>query len=138
MIHRIMLLVLGVSAGVACSDRRVEEHDEVDVQSICSDHCELRETCSPGAPETVAACPGSGVSPTCYDDCLMSGGPGRRKDLGTNWTDSCRFLRADYYECVNALTCDEWYTNAPCTNTPWDQQPCAEENDAYGNCVGRH
>lgn len=134
-------LVLIAWAALGCSDRHVEDEDEVDAERICSGYCDLRETCLPGAPGFVTSCPGYDIYPTCHDDCLSSGGPVKDSDLGKNLHGPCRLLRADYYECINALTCEEWYDNAPyavCSDTPPDQQPCWEEADAYGNCVGKH
>jgi hypothetical protein len=34
--------------------------------------------------------------------------------------------------------CGEWYEYAICSDTPHERRPCAEENDAYGVCLGTH
>jgi hypothetical protein len=136
--HRCILFVMLAAGSGACTDRSIAHDDEIDVERICSDYCELRERCSPGAPDYVMSCPGSGVFPTCYDDCVMSGGAGKRKDLGRNWTDACRFERADYYDCVVSSTCEEWYQNDGCSGTPVEDRRCGEEDLAYGVCRGSH
>lgn len=131
-------LVLIAWAALGCSDRHVDDEDEVDAERLCRDACDLVERCWQGAPEFVTSCPGYGVYPTCIDTCLTSGGPVKDSDLGKDWHGPCRELRAEYYECVGALTCEDWYDYAVCSDTPFDARPCWEEEDKEGSCIGRH
>lgn len=121
---RSLVLAGAFALGIACS-RHIEE--DVDAERLCRDFCELGDACEPEAPEFADGCPS--VDDPCFDTCMDNGNRG--------WEDDCRFLLADYFECINDLTCEDFYGQSACSTVPRDQQACEEERGNYSTCASK-
>ena len=113
-----LLYAAAIGLGFACS-RHLEE--EVDAEQLCRDFCGLVEECEPGAPAFVTSCPSSDTP--CFDACMDG-----------EWDGDCRFLQRDLYECRSSLTCDEFYSQTACSETPSDDQACRKELWDFSLC----
>jgi hypothetical protein len=124
----VLLVAFGFLAGLACSDRHLEDDEDEEAERLCRALCDLAQACERGAPDYVRQCPGANEE--CFHSCLEAG--------PLNWNEPCRELRIQYMECMIDLDCDELYEQNPCSEVQWDEQPCADENWDYSYCVGTH
>lgn len=114
---RISILVLGVVTGIACSDRTTKTDEEA--ERLCTTYCERFDECDvpPELPED-----------ECSETCV---------GFDWAWRGACRKEEVALYECINALSCDEFSVSED-FNSEVTPKPCEAERSASSICISDH
>lgn len=109
--------VVGLFAGVSCTDRRLEERPVIDVEGLCHEYC-----------VRLMECVWTPDGPASFDD--LEGCESTCRDI-PQWTTTCDEIQAEMYECYVEYECPEFSEMF----MGYPPKYCAEELDALMGCV---
>lgn len=113
---------LGFLLSVACADRTAHDEDEVDEEAVrlCTTWCEKFEAC--GVPPELP------TVEECIETC---------SGFEWAWDGACRAEQVVLYDCVNALSCEDFAVLED-ADAAASEKSCRQETRASGRCLSAH